>query len=149
MSLPDRFWDKVDRGPGRGPDGSCWTWTTSVDTDGYGQIRVDGRMRSAHRLAYESLVGAIPQGLELDHTCRVRACVNPAHLEPVTHAENVRRGRVGAWQRAKTHCPKGHPYDTGNTYLTRDGRRCCRRCAAIRSLARYHAMRGAPEVASP
>lgn len=83
-------------------------------------------MVPAYRFAYEFLVGPIPDGLELDHLCRVRLCVNPAHLEPVTHAENNKRAGV-----AKTHCKWGHPYNEANTYRRRDrpGNRQCRVCA--------------------
>ena len=97
---------------------------------------------AAHRFAYEMLVGPIPEGLDLDHLCRVRHCVNPNHLEPVTRSENLRRGirprlpqndRIGDKNRAKTHCPKGHPYDEANTlmhYWKRENsmRRLCRTC---------------------
>ena len=75
---------------------ACWVWTGRLNDDGYGVLDMSWRgggpkLRSAHRLAYELLVGPIPDGLELDHLCFVRSCVNPAHLEPVTHAENLRR----------------------------------------------------------
>lgn len=72
----------------------CWIWTASKNWDGYGQFRWGGRQQLAHRVSYQILVGAIPPGLELDHLCRVRDCVNPAHLESVTSAENTRRGKV-------------------------------------------------------
>lgn len=82
----------------RGYDTPCWTWQlaktppTARTAGGYGKIRVDGRDKLAHRHYYETHVGPIPAGLDLDHACRNRDCVNPAHLEPVTHLENVRRG---------------------------------------------------------
>lgn len=73
--------------------GECWLWTGTIALNGYGLIyRQGGPLVGAHRLAYEVHVGPIPKGYELDHLCRVRRCVNPAHLEPVTHSENVRRG---------------------------------------------------------
>jgi len=92
------------RGHNKGPvsaepyivdDAGCWIWQRSKDRKGYGQIRVDGRLTYAHRYMYERHVGTIPAGLELDHLCCVPACCNPAHLEPVTHAENVRRWAEG------------------------------------------------------
>ena len=92
--LPPRFWAKVRIGsipahrPGLGP---CWQWTASRDRDGYGRFLV-GKNLHAHRLAYETLVGPIPDGLESDHLCRNRPCVCPAHIEPVTHAVNKQRG---------------------------------------------------------
>jgi hypothetical protein len=73
--------------------GFCWEWTGSLMTDGYGQKCHGGRYVAAHRLVYEALVGPVPEGLELDHLCGNPSCVNPDHLEPVTHQENMRRGR--------------------------------------------------------
>jgi len=123
--LPIRFWDKVQPEPMSG----CWLWTAAHYPNGYGTIRIDGtpgRMVSAHRLAYEMLVGPISNGLEIDHRCRQRCCVNPAHMEPVTHAENVRR--QGA---AISHCKRGHEFTPENTQR-HHGRRQCRACAIAR-----------------
>jgi hypothetical protein len=112
-------------------DDGCWIWTGSIRPNGYGQIAVDvdGRRlpRQVHRVAYELFVGPIPDGLDLDHLCRNRACFNPAHLEPVTRRENARRGIKGI---LTTHCPKGHPYDEANTYVRPNGHRGCRACRA-------------------
>lgn len=84
----------------------CWAWTGSrKHPNGYGQMMAWGKNWNAHRLAYVLLVGPIPDGLHLDHLCRFKPCVNPAHLEPVTPAENVRR-----WAETITHCPQGHEY---------------------------------------
>ena len=129
-----RFWSKVDR---RGPE-ECWPWMGTRNRNGYGQISFDGRGQMVHRVAYELCVGPIPEGLTLDHLCRVRHCVNPAHLEPVTQQENLARtvGWFGANQRRKTHCPKGHPYDEENTYITRRGHRACRECKRQRDRRR-------------
>lgn len=107
---------------------SCWIWMASQNGHGYGQFRYRGMTRSAHRAAYELLVGPIPDGLDLDHICRVRNCVNPDHLEPVTHAENVRRGNSGSKWAAKTHCPHGHAYTPENTVHYPSGSRACRTC---------------------
>lgn len=82
-----RFWRKVDR---TGPDG-CWLWLGKLGSKGYGLAHVENGQRQAHRVAYELAIGQIPDGLEMDHLCNVRRCVNPEHLEPVTHAENIRR----------------------------------------------------------
>ncbi len=124
-----RFWSKVNKTE------TCWLWMASSDHKGYGQFRLDGKNRKAHRVAYELLIGPIPDGLQIDHLCRVRHCVNPAHLEAVTCQENIRRGQTGAWGRATTHCPLGHPYDEANTY-TWHGMRNCRTCN--RECARRH-----------
>lgn len=74
----------------------------------------------------------VPDDLVIDHLCATPACVNPAHLEPVTQAENVKRGRAGDIERARTHCPKGHPYDKANTYVSPAGHRKCRACTNAR-----------------
>lgn len=137
--MMERLWAKVDR---RGPE-ECWLWTGSC-TDGYGHVgNGAGKLVLVHRAVYEALVGPIPEGLVLDHVrargCLDRRCVNPAHLEPVTFAENVSRGKSGQFQAAKTHCPQGHPYDEANTYVAPSGSRCCRICkraALLRSKAR-------------
>lgn len=134
MSDEDRFWAKVDKTDG------CWLWKGQrFVSSGYGQFSVGGRARVAHKVAYQWLVGPVPDGLELDHLCRVRHCVNPSHLEAVTHQENTLRG-VGptAANALKTHCPAGHPYDEANTYVTptRPTARYCRACTRLRNEAR-------------
>ena len=127
-----RFWARVDRTE------TCWLWTGKPEAHGYGRLsigRVDGKpvRMQAHRFAYELTVGPVPDGMVLDHLCRVRLCVNPEHLEPVTVQENNRRGLARILNRenhqtAKTHCPQGHPYDEANTYVDPDGGRRCRAC---------------------
>jgi hypothetical protein len=88
----------------------CWVWNGPV-FNGYGYMKVAGRVRGAHRVSYELFVGAVPEGLQLDHLCRNRACLNPAHLEPVTMVENVSCGvGMSVKNRLKTHCPSGHEY---------------------------------------
>lgn len=72
----------------------CWVWTGSLLADGYGNLRDGAKVKRAHRVSYETFVGPIPGGLEIDHLCRNRSCINPDHLEPVTRAENQRRGLV-------------------------------------------------------
>lgn len=89
----------------------CWEWTGAVDLNGYGVVYGNGRMRKAHRVLYEKANGTVPHGLELDHLCRNRKCVNPDHLEPVTHRENILRGVGTAASRARqTHCKHGHEF---------------------------------------
>jgi hypothetical protein len=113
----------------RGPD--CWEWVGSRDKAGYGQIARKRRLYRAHRFVYEQHKGPIPNGLDLDHLCRNRGCVNPAHLEPVTRRENVLRGQgLPAANAAKTHCSKGHPFIDGNLVANslRHGWRLCRTC---------------------
>jgi hypothetical protein len=130
----ERFWAKVER---PGPD-DCWPWLAAKDSSGYGHMYVDGRLVLAHRFAYELLVGSITAGLTLDHLCRVRHCVNVAHLEPVTRRTNTLRGEtIAAAEASQTHCKHGHPFDEANTYYRRRrGRlhRSCRACnlAAVR-----------------
>ncbi len=124
----------------------CWTWTAYLNLDGYGFIRVGRHHVMAHRFAYERWVGEIPGHLEIDHRCRVRACVNFRHLETVTHAENVRRGEGGVSQAAKTHCPQGHAYSEENTSVIRQSNgvgwsRGCRICSRTRSRVYYEAHR--------
>src|SRR3990167_11477361 len=88
----------------------CWLWKASKDTGGYGRLNVQNRIIPAHRLSYQHWNGEIPTGKEIDHLCRNRSCVNPEHLEAVTHRENTLRGIIikDNWQTKKTHCPQGH-----------------------------------------
>lgn len=120
---PDRFWSKVDR---RGPH-ECWEWTGSLNQKGYGQFSVGPKsqntMPKAHRISYEMLVGPIPEGLHIDHLCRNRKCVNPAHLEPVTAAENNKRA-----SRSKSQCWRGHEFSPENIIVGRGGTRECCAC---------------------
>lgn len=122
----DSFWSKVDR---RGAD-ECWPWLAYRTAEGYGRFNVDRRRpENAHRIAYRLLVGPIPQGLTLDHLCRNRGCVNPAHLEPVSRGENVLRGISTAAQRARqTHCLRGHPLFGPNLHIDSRGFRRCKKC---------------------
>lgn len=118
------------------PETGCWLWQGYKSKQGYGLIRNNMRRVLAHRAAYQEFVGPIPHGLELDHLCRFEGCINPDHLEPVTHAENVRRGSAGWNYRAKTHCPKGHSYSGDNLYINITGSRVCRTCVNERTDAK-------------
>ena len=125
LSAVNRFQANVSKLPS-----GCWEWTASCYQNGYGSFYYAGRKIKAHRFAYETLVGVIPKGLEIDHLCRNRRCVNPAHMELVTRSENILRGLLPgigrAYQQNKTYCPNGHPYNEANTYLRidRQGREC-------------------------
>lgn len=154
-----RFWPKVDK---NGPipatfydattrthkfdlsAGHCWLWTANLTTrpNGYGRFRLNGEYALAHRYLYELTHGPVPDGYELDHLCRVRRCVNPAHLEPVTRSENTLRGERNGCQH-RTHCPAGHPYDEGNTYRrpSDPSRRLCGECMRTRSREAQRAKR--------
>ena len=106
----------------------CWVWQAET-WDGYGYFHLHHHQVKAHRWVYEHMMGPIPAGLELDHLCRNRSCVNPAHLEPVTHRVNVLRGLCPpAVNARKTHCVKGHEYTPENTYTYPDGRKWCLTC---------------------
>ena len=116
--------------------GDCWIFTGCLNSRGYGCIQHEGRVQLAHRVAYETAIGPIPGGLTIDHLCMVKSCVNPAHLEPVTLAENLRRSRangraappLSARNAAKAQCRHGHDFDQVNTYTTPEGHRVCRTC---------------------
>lgn len=131
------------------PNTGCWLWTGAIyaGTRGYGRIKMRGRVSSAHRVAWLLYRGPIPDGMVLDHTCRVRACVNPDHLRVVTPKINsIENSRgVGAINRAKTQCHRGHPFDIANTRIAvvsrlTDGTpkmgRQCRQCSRESHLKR-------------
>lgn len=119
--------------------GGCWQWTGYLMPNGYARITIDGERQYAHRVAYEAFVARIPDGLVIDHLCRNRGCVNPAHLEAVTQRINVLRGKSHAADRARqTECLRGHRFDAANTYMAGNGTRKCRHC---RTLARERARR--------
>lgn len=132
--------DNFEMGQPPDMDTECWLWARAMYPHGYGCLWFNGRPAYAHRVIYEALVGVVPEGLELDHLCRVRACVNPEHLEPVTHQENVARGlkftRI-------THCKNGHELTKDNCDFSRGRRgvlqRQCRECSLIRKRKYYHA----------
>lgn len=112
----------------------CWLWTAHLNHAGYGRVSLEGSMQLAHRAVYTLLVGAIPEGMHLDHLCRVRRCVNPAHLEPVTQRENTLRSTSHIAQiAARQTCPSGHPYTPENLYVSPRGYRVCRTCSRIHS----------------
>ena len=121
-----RLEDKIHHEPNSG----CWLWGGRLNNHGYGVMYpgAQGGSTLAHRISFEVHRGPVPRGLELDHLCRVRCCVNPAHLEPVTRSTNVRRGLGPSRQTSKTHCPFGHEYAPGNIVTTKLRKRSCKEC---------------------
>lgn len=116
----------------------CWRWTGILTGPGYGQFAIaHATLAIAHRAVYELLVGPIPDGLELDHACRVRNCVNPDHLEPVSRQENLRRSR-------RTHCKYGHEFTAENTYMQPKGKQC-KTCGRIAARVKYREKHGIPQ----
>lgn len=143
--LPERFWNKTIPEPMSG----CWLWTGQIRKDGYPLFwDIDVRkMTRAYHWPFRVIHGPMPAGLDHDHLCRVRCCVNPAHLEAVTRSVNVRRGlapdRIASFNRNKTHCPAGHEYTPENTGIaksskTPNGYRFCRICDRAEQRRRYH-----------
>lgn len=136
-SLPGRFWEKVNK------TDSCWLWTAYTSHNGYGRFMYERKVEAAHRLSYIDRHGEIPDGLEIDHLCRVRHCVNPDHLEAVTRQVNVRRGLVPSIASAqftafnlkrhseRTHCKRGHEFTPENTRVSPTGREC-KACKVVR-----------------
>lgn len=139
-----RFWAKV-RPSGDAAD--CWLWTGATDPNGYGRVKVDGRTLMVHRFAYESMRAEIPEGLHLDHLCRRPLCVNPDHLEPVTHRINTLRGMAPTAVAHRTNtCKRGH--SLLDAYIKANGSRTCRTCSHIRRVAQYAAYRAARKSAA-
>lgn len=113
---------------------TCWLWTTTINRQGYGSFSLGQRRGisiQAHRVSYTVFKGAIPEGLQIDHLCRVRSCVNPDHLEAVTQEENARRRKE-----SNTHCPQGHEYSEKNVYSWKGLRKECRICHKDREFKR-------------
>jgi len=135
--LRERFEAKVNRTPG------CWLWTGAKTSVGYGLIQDDAPSRrslAAHRLAYEWANGPIPEGLVIDHLCRVRECVRPEHLEAVSSQVNVERGPNYSSNRSA--CPHGHLYGGDNVWVDKRGKRYCRTCQRAQSRDYYRRKRG-------
>jgi hypothetical protein len=150
LTVDDRFWRQVEGGDFE----TCWLWTGRPANAGYGKFVVRQKWYQAHRFAYERLIGPIPDGLDLDHLCRNRACVNPWHMDPVTRYVNSRRAQLG-WRVSRdrthpveTHCAQGHARTEANTYFPPNGRsprcRTCNREEARRSKARRRASKEKP-----
>lgn len=118
------------------PNG-CWEWNGEPNADGYGVFCHDGKEDYAHRVSYRLFKGPIPPDKILDHRCDYKRCINPGHLLPSTHRENILRGTgTSARHAVKTHCHRGHPFDAENTAYYQPGRRTCRACLRIRERQR-------------
>lgn len=137
-----RFWARVQK------TDSCWLWTGKLGPRGYATFSVGGKPVRVHRFAYELLVGPIPPGLTLDHLCRVRHCVSPAHLEAVPPGINVLRGAgLAAQNTRKTHCINGHPFSGANLGLSLSGERLCRACR--REITRRYSIKKRSQLSAP
>src|ERR1700726_1094484 len=131
LTVAQQFWAKVQQ------QGDCWLWMGTRSRGGYGRFKINRQRRTAHRWLYERVYGPVPTGRELDHLCRVRACVNPQYLEPVTRRENSLRG-IGfcAVNARKTHCLRGHLLEGKNVYIQpKSGSRECMVCRKARKRA--------------
>jgi HNH endonuclease len=147
MGAPASFWAKT-RFEDRGYRTPCIIFTGTIAGNGYGVVTLAGGQRKAHRVAYEAVNGPVPICAEtrkpfpLDHLCRVRCCVNPDHLEPVTDGINVLRGiSPHASNARKTHCGKGHEFTPENTRIDTAGHRQCRACRRAYEKKRHAARR--------
>jgi HNH endonuclease len=148
--LVERFMEKVDKNgpvPALCPElGPCWVWTASVNSNGYGKIGVGGKLLAAHRLAYTHFVGEIPEGMEIRHHCDNPPCVNPAHLVPGTHGDNMQdmleRGR--GRHSGRTRCDKGHDLTLPGAILHRADKDRCKECTHGREQRVRDQKRGGP-----
>ena len=133
--LPKRFWDKVTvvNCPIEGLIGPCWKWSITHSSYPSFSYPFNGKRKllGAYVVAYLVLIGPYSKPLELDHLCKIKACVNPAHLEPVSRSTNLMRGNH--WNRSKTHCKWGHPLKDDNLWINNRGDRVCKACQKIRA----------------
>jgi hypothetical protein len=124
-TIEERLWKRYEVDGETG----CWNWTGAISNRSYGSIYFEGRMQKAHRVMWRLERGEVPEGLDLDHLCRNRLCINPAHLEPVTRSENLRRSPLMDRHSGRTHCIRGHGFTAENTRLKPgNGHRVCKTC---------------------
>lgn len=123
-TIQERLWSRFIRDEQTG----CWDWTGAISNKSYGSIYYEGRMQKAHRVMWRLERGEIPSGLELDHLCRNRRCINPDHLEPVTRRENLARGIQTNQNAGKLVCIRGHAFTEKNTRTRPNGERTCIAC---------------------
>jgi hypothetical protein len=131
--------ERIENSITRVPEAGCWLWEKSVTGLGYARMAHHGKARAAHRLSFEAFKGEIPEGLEIDHTCKVRSCVNPDHLEAVTRHENMLRSSVWTYRKTRTHCPKGHELTGDNVFtsVSLGNKYLCLACKKQRSIKAY------------
>jgi hypothetical protein len=138
LGLPTRIEEKIIPEPNSG----CWLWLGAImkpDSYGVAAVTEKGKSRLAHRIVYEGIVGLVPKGLQLDHLCRMRCCVNPDYMEVVTHRVNTLRGNsVSAICARRNHCKHGHEYTVENTIVRRGGSRRCRTCRDYENANRFN-----------
>lgn len=150
-SVISRLWKRVNKNgpiPAHRPDlGPCWIWTGTLRDDGYGVLTINHQTKYAHRVAYELTKGEIPAGYTTDHLCRVHACANPDHLDPISRGANVLRGVGYSGTNArKTHCKRGHPLSGSNLYTLGLRQRRCRECARVADRSRTRNARASTSV---
>jgi hypothetical protein len=145
LAMRRKIAERLNEGSIPEPNSGCLLWLKAMNHDGYGVTWAEGKTALAYNVAYELKCGPVPEGLELDHLCRVRLCINPNHLEPVTRSVNQKRGLSfpprAAENLSRTHCPKGHPYSGENLRIGPKGNRRCAECSRVKARLRMRRLR--------